>query len=110
MKITEIKKGSALVLNIEGRLDTTNYGILESKLNDIYDHKPVNIIMDCKGLDYVSSSGLRVLLMFLKKAKASKVSFALCNLQDSIKEIFDISGFTSIFEIYDNQEEALEKY
>jgi len=58
-------------------------------------------------MDYVSSSGLRILLMALKRITMVKGKFVLCNLQENIREIFEISGFTTIFEIYPNEEDAL---
>jgi len=107
MNIKERKEKEALVISLEGRLDTTNYNELERKLSMIYDDKPVNILMDCSQLQYISSSGLRVMLMFLKRSKTAGVKFVLCSLQDPIREIFDISGFTGIFEIFATCDEAL---
>lgn len=108
MNLSETVSDNALIIKIEGRLDTTNYGLLEKKLSDVYDVRMQNIILDCQDLEYISSSGLRVFLMYLKKAKTGDVSFVLCNLKDPIKEIFDISGFTSIFKIYGSREEAIQ--
>jgi len=68
------------------------------------------ILIDCSNMDYVSSSGLRILLMALKKITLAKGKFVLCSLQDNIREIFEISGFTNIFEIYGNKEEALKVF
>jgi len=51
-------------------------------------------------LNYISSSGLRVFLVIQKKMVALKGQFKLCNLQPGIKEIFDISGFSSIFSVF----------
>jgi anti-sigma B factor antagonist len=109
MEISEQSKDNALVLSLSGRLDTLNYGILEKKLQSLFDENKTRIILNCGDLEYVSSSGLRVLLMYLKKANNVDGKLVLSDLQASIKEIFDISGFTSIFEIYDSEEEALKK-
>jgi anti-anti-sigma factor len=106
MEINEKKAADVIVLSINGRLDTTNYGILEQKLMSYYDSGNTMIIMDCGKLDYISSSGLRVFLMALKKASLLKGSFLLADLQDTIREIFEIAGFTTIFEIFKSVEEA----
>ena len=58
------------------------------------------IILNCSGLNYISSSGLRVFLIVQKKMMAVKGQFRLSNLQPGIKEIFDISGFSSIFSVF----------
>jgi anti-sigma B factor antagonist len=107
MEITEARNNEILIIGINGRLDTTNYGILENKLMSLMDAGQLRIIMDCSKMDYISSSGLRVFLLALKKATLMKGRFILADLQETIREIFEIAGFTSIFEIYKTREEAL---
>ncbi len=109
MNLREINTDKAVVIEIEGRLDTTNYGQLEKMIIDHINAGHLNILCDCGNMDYVSSSGLRIFLMALKKVNALKGKFVLCSLQENIREIFEISGFTSIFSIYDTQADALEK-
>lgn len=106
MEITDSKKGDFLVINLAGRLDTSNYGELEKKLLGFIESGEKHMVVDCSGLVYISSSGLRVLLMALKKITALSGKFLLCSLQDNIREIFEIAGFTSIFKVYDNLAEA----
>lgn len=110
MEINEIKKDNCTIIGITGRLDTTNYSILENKLMDMIANQQDRILVECSKMDYVSSSGLRILLMALKKITQSKGKFVLCGLQDNIREIFEISGFTNIFEIHPGQEEALKVF
>jgi anti-anti-sigma factor len=107
MHLKEIKNDKALIIEIEGRLDTTNFGQLEQKIFQAIELGNIHFVVDCGQMDYVSSSGLRIFLMALKKTNALKGAFLLCGLQESIHEIFEISGFTSIFRIYPGQEEAL---
>lgn len=110
MEITENKMDNCTVVGISGRLDTTNYSILEKRLMDMIANQQDRIIVECSNMDYVSSSGLRILLMALKKITQLKGKFMLCGLQDNIREIFEISGFTNIFEIHPNQEDALKAF
>ncbi len=107
MEINEQKTDQCVIIGITGRLDTTNYSILEKKLMELIDNHQDKILVDCSKMDYVSSSGLRILLMALKKITMQKGKFVLCGLQENIHEIFEISGFTSIFEIHSSPEEAL---
>lgn len=107
MNITVNKVGDTNVVQVEGRLDTTNYGELEHHLSSLTDNKELLILLDLEKLEYISSSGLRILLMFLKKIKAVDGRFMLCGLSSDIREIFEISGFINIFEIFENQETAL---
>ncbi len=107
MNLKEVKNNKAIIIEIDGRLDTTNFGQLEKKTLQHIEAGNTKIIVDCSEMDYVSSSGLRIFLMALKKITALKGKFLLCGLQENIREIFEISGFTSIFNIYNNQEDAL---
>lgn len=107
MEITEINEGNCTILAVSGRLDTTNYTQLEKQVTDLTDGGRNRLLIDCSAMDYISSSGLRILLMALKKVTATRGKFALCGLQENIREIFEISGFTSIFEIHPTRQEAL---
>ena len=110
MEINEQVTDQCLIIGITGRLDTTNYSMLEKKLMELIDSNHTKILVDCSKMDYISSSGLRILLMALKKITLVKGKFVLCGLQENIHEIFEISGFTSIFEIYLSKEDALKVF
>jgi anti-sigma B factor antagonist len=110
MEINEQQTDQCLILSIKGRLDTTNYNMLEKKLMELIESNHHRILVECTSMDYISSSGLRILLMGLKKISMVKGKFALCGLQENIHEIFEISGFSSIFEIYPNKEDALKAF
>ena len=77
---------------------------------ELIDNQHHKILVECTNMDYISSSGLRILLMALKKVTQVKGKFALCGLQENIHEIFEISGFTSIFEIHPSRDEALKGF
>jgi len=66
-----------------------------------------NLILNCSGMDYISSSGLRVFLVTQKKVIPLKGKLYLSNMQPAIQDIFRISGFSNLFRIFDTQEEAL---
>ena len=108
MNITISKTGETNVVQIAGRLDTTNYGELEHHLSSLTERNEYRILLDLEKLEYISSSGLRILLMFLKKIKAANGRFMLCSLTPEIREIFEISGFINIFDIYADQKAALD--
>ncbi len=106
MEINVQKQDSINIVALAGRLDTTNYSELEKKLFELIEKNEIKIIVDCNDLEYVSSSGLRIFLMGLKKINAANGRFVLCRLQDNIKEIFEISGFSTVFEIFNSIDEA----
>ena len=107
MEITQQKESSLTVVSIDGRLDTTNYGAFDKELENLINSGEKNILVDCSKMNYISSSGLRVFLVYLKKLKAEGGNLLLCCMQSMIKEVFSISGFTSLFTIYDSREEAV---
>ena len=108
MELTEEKLGAITMIGIAGRLDTTNYGILETRLMNMIEGGEKKIILDCSKMDYISSSGLRIFLMALKKIKLAGGGFILFGLQETIREIFEIAGFNTIFKICATREEAME--
>jgi anti-anti-sigma factor len=110
MEINEQETDQCVIIGITGRLDTTNYSMLEKKLMELIDSHHDKILVECSKMDYISSSGLRILLMALKKITQMKGNFVLCSLQENIREIFEISGFTSIFDIYLSKEDALKVF
>lgn len=108
MNITTEKINNYTVLNIDGRIDTSNFSAFEKEIDQLFHDGVKNLIFNCSGLNYISSSGLRVFLVAQKKTILLKGKLHLCNMQSSIKEIFAISGFSNIFNIFDTLEEALE--
>jgi anti-sigma B factor antagonist len=107
MKMTIHKINDFSVLNIDGRIDSSNFSFFEEEINQLLDKGVKNIIFNCSGLKYISSSGLRIFLVTQKKTISLKGKLHLCNMQPAIKEIFDISGFSNIFMIFDTLGEAL---
>jgi len=108
MELTTEKINNFSVLNINGRIDTSNAAVFEGEIEKIYNCGETDIILDCSELKYISSSGLRVFLIAQKRANALKGRLFISNLQPAIKEIFVISGFSSIFRIFDTLQEALD--
>ena len=94
----EIKRRSEeTILEIAGRLDTTTAPALDKTINqDVAD--ATNLVLDTKGLEYISSAGLRVLLSAQKKFQKSG-SMKLINVCDIVMEVFEMTGFADILTI-----------
>ena len=110
MNIKETKKEKAYVLHIEGRLDSNTSNVFEERVMNILHNGEKNILIDFSKVDYISSAGLRVVLMAAKKTMPAGGKVVLFSLSDNVKEVFDMAGFSSIFSIYENQEEALKAF
>ncbi len=109
MDITSEKNGGYSILTINGRVDTSNSAAFEEEIEKLFEGGEKDFIFDCSGLNYISSSGLRVFLIAQKKVILRHGRLNLCCMQPAIREIFVISGFSTIFRIYDTREEALEQ-
>ena len=94
------------VLSPEGRLDSNNAESFEQLVIGKIDGGEIHLVIDFSGLDYISSAGLRVLLMAAKRIKANAGAMALCGLKAHIHEVFEISGFLPILTIVDDLDAA----
>jgi anti-anti-sigma factor len=106
MEIGEEVQDQALIMIPRGRLDSRTAPMLQEQLMQRIESAP-SLLIDCAHLDYVSSAGLRVLLMGGKQSKQAGRGFALCSLQDSVREVFEISGFLSVLSCYGDRSQAL---
>jgi len=107
MEITQIQHGDLLVVNLNGRLDAHTAKSFEERLIPLIDQGNKRILADFSKLDYISSAGLRVLLMAARKLDDAGGKIALCGLKTPIKTVFDIAGFSSIFPIFSSRQEAI---
>ena len=98
MEITKTENNSSIVMNLSGRLDTTTAPQLQDLLIPALD-EATEIVLDFADLAYVSSAGLRVLLMGQKTAKEKNASMTICNVSEEIAEVFDMTGFSDILTI-----------
>jgi anti-sigma B factor antagonist len=106
MEISEERKGGAWVIAASGRIDSNTAGDLEGVLPARVQDNDATV-MDLGGVSYVSSAGLRVLLKGAKTARATGHRLVLSGLAPSVREVFDISGFSAIFAIEADVESAL---
>lgn len=86
------------VATLEGEMDTAAAAEAEEVLKPLYEAGGKDVIIECAGLEYIASSGLRILLGILKGAKSSGSRVVLRNVNDDIKNVFNLTGFISIFE------------
>jgi anti-sigma B factor antagonist len=99
MTITKSVLNNNVTLSIEGSMDTYHSVQLSDELDQIFSVGKFNIYFDLTELSYISSSGLRVLIAAQKKATATGTKMEFTGLNDTVKEIFKITGFDSILTI-----------
>ena len=98
MNISKTQENGKLTIALEGRLDTTTAPQLEAALVPAFDVAG-EILLDFAKLEYVSSAGLRVLLIGQKTAKAKGASMTVSNVSEDIMEVLDMTGFTDMLTI-----------
>lgn len=96
-----------LVAKVEGRVDSSNSQDFERQLQAAIGEDVGAVVMDLGQLAYISSAGLRVVLLVAKTLGQRNVSISLCSLSDPVQSVFEISGFNRIIQIYDTQADAL---
>ncbi len=107
IEVAEERDGGALVLLPVGRLDSANARSFESLVMERVDGGEKQLVVDFSRLNFISSSGMRVLLMAAKKLHATQGKLVLCAMPDHIHEVFRISGFDQIIPIRDTRGSAL---
>ena len=106
MEVSEEMVGNVVVLAAAGRVDSTSSGEFGTHL-DAHAGHPADMLLDMAGVEFVSSAGLRVLLMTLKKLRASGRTLALCSLRPPVREVLEITGFNSLLLAYPDRQAAL---
>lgn len=108
MKISTQKQNDTTILAIIGRMDASNASEFETAINTELEEGANKFVVDLSQLEYISSAGLRSMLLLAKATKKSGGSSVLSGLTSVVAEVFRISGFLTIFKAYDTVEEALE--
>ena len=107
MEISEDRKADAVVLALSGKLDATTAKTFEKKLLSEIESGERRFVINLAQLDYISSAGLRVFLLAAKRLNSANGKILLSSLQDSVREVFDITGFSSVFCIYGSDDDAI---
>lgn len=107
IEMTHEHRSGALILRPKKRIDSSTAKSFEEQANALVDAGPGNVIIDFSELDYISSAGLRVVLTTAKRVKAVGGGLTLCGVRDNVREVFDVSGFASIFGMHDSVDAAL---
>ncbi len=107
VNVTLTKRGNTAVIAVQGRVDTLSASDVEQKLFQWIDAGETQLVLDLGELEYISSAGLRTVLVVAKKAKANGGSLCCCQLQGVVKKVFDVSGISHVLTVYNTLDEAL---
>ena len=88
-----------IMVTLKGELDTAAATEVSEKLEPLYSANGKDVVIDCTELEYISSSGLRILISILKGARNGGSRVVMKNLNDDIKDVFKLTGFINLFDM-----------
>lgn len=106
MEISQGKEGDALVLAPAGRIDSGTAAVFEARMLLAAEHGDRKVVVDFSDVRYISSAGLRALLSGAKQVQRVGGGVALCGINLNVREVFEISGFLSVFRARDDRAAA----
>lgn len=93
------KEGDKTIIKTDQKIDTLNSRGFEEAIQPLLKEPNPDYVIDCKKLEYISSSGLRLFMSILKYTKSKNGQLILINMRPKVKDIFDMIGFTALFKI-----------
>lgn len=110
MEIVTNWEENIMILKLRGRLDTNASVDFEQQVEEAIKFSKKSMILDFSELEYICSSGLRVIIQAAKKMKTLQGELVLCSMEDYIQEVFEISGFDTFLMIFASKEEAVNSF
>lgn len=109
MEINISRSNNLTVISVSGRMDAVTAPEFEKSLSELISKGEKRFLINFSGLDYISSAGLRSILAAAKQLKTENGEIFFTGISGSVEEVFNISGFHSIFRIFKDEESALKK-
>jgi anti-anti-sigma factor len=109
MDITFTKQSDWMIVSVQGRMDTVSAPQFEKIVQERISEGSLRLVVDFTKLDYISSAGLRSILIAGKNSKAMGGELACCGLQGVVKKVFDVSGFHKLLPVFDSIEDVLKR-
>jgi len=109
VQIEIIKENDITTLNIVGEVDASSSIQLDESLGSVVSNGDPIILIDCEGLNYISSAGLGVFMSYIEDVNTKNIKMALFGLNDKVKNVFDILGLDQLLTIVKTKEDALSR-
>ena len=107
MELDEQKHDQLVIGLVSGRVDGLAAPVLEQRLKAIVERGDRDVLLDCSGMNYISSAGLRALLVGARACQQQGGSLTLCALSAECRKVLDVSGFFTFLDCHDTREDAL---
>lgn len=106
MKITHEIKENTIIMTLDGELDASSSVLLDEELSDPEIMEYSKILVDCQNLHYISSAGLGVFISHLQRFEDAHIKLIFYNMQDKVRNVFEILGLDLLMTIVSDYEEA----
>ncbi len=107
MNVLVQRQSGNLALVTHGRVDGANASAFQAALQEAIEESDEGVVLDLGNLTYISSAGLRSILLVARELQNKGKRFALCSLTGQVKEVFEVGGFDKFLPIHDSQEAAI---
>lgn len=107
MDISTEQIDSTTVVRMSGNLDTNTSGPAHQKLDALIEEGNTHLLVNLRQVAFVSSAGLRILLATAKRLNGTEGTLKISDLNETVNEVFEISGFNSILNVFSTEEDAL---
>ena len=107
MKITREIKENTVIITLNGELDASSSVALDEELSDPEIMAYNKILVNCENLNYISSAGLGVFISHLQRFEDAQIKLIFFNMQDKVRNVFEILGLDLLMTIVSNYEEAM---
>lgn len=98
----------AVVIHIDGDLTTSSSPEVQSEIDEILGELAANVILNLEKVNFVASTGLRVILALGKRLSSAGYALVVCSMNGTTRSVFDVSGFSRLFPVFDTEQDALD--
>lgn len=110
MDIDVSTEGGVWIAAMKGKFDIASAGPAEVAIKEILDQGADRVLIDFGEVPFIASSGLRVLLKTAQTMKSSGGNLRICSINETVRDVFEISGFDKILSVYGSRNEALSDF
>ena len=108
--VEKTRREGIAILSLDGFLDAHTAPLFETSIQEEVEAGQVRLIVDCSRLTYISSAGLGVFMSFLEEIREKKGDIKICSVIPKVRQVFEILGFPSLFEIVADIPEAIQRF
>jgi anti-sigma B factor antagonist len=108
MEVTSKSAEEAIIIYVDGNLTTNSSPVVEAEINKILDGTATHVVINVEKVNFIASTGLRIILVLGKRLNGDGLKLIMCSMNETTKSVFNISGFSKLFPIFETEDEALD--